>query len=165
VNKIDCEILRILQNDGRRSFTDIGAAVHLSANAVADRVRKLTQAGVIRGVRAVVDPAALGLTIEAQIDVKLRPTTTADAFETAIRQLPQVLTASLLTGSFDFSLSVVCTDRADLAAVTEFIRDKAGAQETYSRIVLRSIRVGEPAPREPSAESHPAPAAARRRTR
>ena len=47
----------------------------------------------------------------------------------------------------------------------EFIRDKAGAQETYSRIVLRSIRVGEPAPREPSAESHPAPAAARRRTR
>ena len=76
MNKIDCEILRILQNDGRRSFTDIGAAVHLSANAVADRVRKLTQAGVIRGVRAVVDPAALGLTIEAQIDVKLRPTTT-----------------------------------------------------------------------------------------
>ena len=41
-----------------------------------------------------------------------------------------MLTASLLTGSFDFSLSVVCTDRADLAAVTEFIRDKAGAQET-----------------------------------
>jgi Lrp/AsnC family leucine-responsive transcriptional regulator len=76
-----------------------------------------------------------------------------------------VLTASLLTGSFDFSLGVVCTDRADLAAVTEFIRDKAGAQETYSRIVLRSIRVGEPAPREPSAESHRAPAAARRRTR
>ena len=152
MNKIDCEILRILQNDGRRSFTDIGAAVHLSANAVADRVRKLTQAGVIRGVRAVVDPAALGLSIEAQIDVKLRPTTTADAFESAIRRLPQVLTATLLTGSFDFSLSVVCTDRADLAAVTEFIRDKAGAQETYSRIVLRSIRVGEPAPREPSAE-------------
>ena len=60
-----------MQNDGRCSFTDIGAAVHLSANAVADRVRKLTQAGVIRGVRAVVDPAALGLTIEAQIDVKL----------------------------------------------------------------------------------------------
>ena len=65
--------------------------------------------------------------------------------------MPQVLTATLLTGSFDFSLSVVCTDRADLAAVTEFIRDKAGAQETYSRIVLRSVRLGEPAPREPSA--------------
>ncbi|MGZ5240112.1 MAG: Lrp/AsnC family transcriptional regulator, partial [Caldimonas sp.] len=88
MNKIDREILRILQTDGRRSYTDIGAAVHLSANAVADRVRRLTQTGVIRGIRAVVDPAALGMTIEAQIDVKLRPTTSAEAFEQAIRELP-----------------------------------------------------------------------------
>jgi Lrp/AsnC family leucine-responsive transcriptional regulator len=148
-----------LQNDGRCSFTEIGAAVHLSANAVADRVRKLTQAGVIRGVRAVVDPAALGLTIEAQIDVKLRPTTTANAFESAIRGLPQVLTASLLTGSFDFSLSVVCTDRADLAAVTEFIRDKAGAQgPTAGSCCARS---GSASWRRAklSAESRPAPTA------
>ena len=148
MNKIDGEILGILQDDGRRSFTDLGAAVHLSANAVADRVKKLGQAGVIRGIHADVDPAALGLTIEAQIDIKLRPTTTADAFEAAIRRLPQVLGAKLLTGSFDFSLDVVCIDRADLAAVTEFIRDKAGAQETYSRIILRSIRFGGPMPRE-----------------
>jgi len=154
----------MIRSKGEAGTGNIVEAVRHLRSITGD-MRKLTQAGVIRGVRAVVDPAALGLTIEAQIDVKLRPTTTADAFETAIRQLPQVLTASLLTGSFDFSLSVVCTDRADLAAVTEFIRDKAGAQETYSRIVLRSIRVGEPAPREPSAESHPAPAAARRRTR
>jgi Lrp/AsnC family leucine-responsive transcriptional regulator len=165
VNKIDGEILRILQTDGRRSFTDIGAEVHLSANAVADRVRKLGQAGVIRGVHAAVDPAALGLTIEAQIDIKLRPTTTANAFEAAIRQLPQVLGAKLLTGSFDFSLDVVCIDRADLAAVTEFIRDKAGAQETYSRIVLRSSRFGGPMPRDPAAPSPRAARGIRRRTR
>jgi len=76
-----------------------------------------------------------------------------------------VLTASLLTGSFDFSLSVVCTDRADLAAVTEFIRDKAGAQETYSRIVLRSIRVGAPVPREAASDARVAPRPGRRRVR
>jgi Lrp/AsnC family transcriptional regulator, leucine-responsive regulatory protein len=165
VNKIDREILRILQIDGRRSYTDIGSAVFLSANAVADRVRKMTQAGVIRGVHAIVDAAALGLTIEAQIDVKLRPTTSADAFESAIRHLPQVLTASLLTGSFDYALGVACADRTDLAAVTEFIRDKAGAQETYSRIVLRSIRLGEPEAPAAPVDSAPAPAAARRRAR
>lgn len=69
--------------------------MHLSANAVADRVRKMTKAGVIRSAQAVIDPAAPGMTIEAQIEVKLRPTTSADAFEKAIRQLPQVLTATL----------------------------------------------------------------------
>lgn len=143
MNKIDREILRILQTDGRRSYTDIGAAVHLSANAVADRVRRLTQTGVIRGIRAVVDPAALGMTIEAQIDVKLRPTTSAEAFEQAIRELPQILTATLLTGSFDYALRVACADRTDLALVTETIRNKAGAQETYSRIILREVRLGD----------------------
>ena len=142
MNKIDREILRILQSDGRRSYTDIGVAVHLSANAVADRVKRLTQSRVIRAIRAVIDPAALGMTIEAQIDVKLRPTVTAEAFETAIRDLPQVLTATLLTGSFDYALRVACADRTDLAMVTETIRSKAGAQETYSRIILREVRLG-----------------------
>ena len=142
MDKIDREILRVLQTDGRCSFTDLGQAVHLSANAAADRVRRLLESGAIVGIHAVVDPAALGLTIEAQIDVKLRPTTTAEAFERAIRDVPQVSTATLVTGSFDYSLRVACSDRADLAAVTETIRERAGAQETYSRIILREVHVG-----------------------
>ena len=142
MDKIDREILRVLQSDGRCSFTDLGAAVHLSANAAADRVRRLVESGTIVGIHAVVDPAALGLTIEAQIDVKLRPTTTAESFERAIRDVPQVSTATLVTGSFDYALRVACSDRADLAAVTETIRERAGAQETYSRIILREVHVG-----------------------
>jgi len=142
VDKIDREILRALEIDGRSSFTDLGAAVHLSANAVADRVRRLLERGTIVGIHAVVDPAALGLTIEAQIDVKLRPTTTAEAFERAIRDVPQVLTATLVTGSFDYALRVACSDRADLAAVAETIRNRGGAQETYSRVILREVSVG-----------------------
>ena len=114
---------------------------------MADRVRKMTKSGVIRSVQAVIDPAALGMTIEAQIDVKLRPTTSADAFGKAIRQLPQVMTATLLTGSFDYALRVACADRSDLGAVTEFIRNKAGAQETYSRIILREVRLDDAPPK------------------
>ena len=56
--------------------------------------------------------------------------------------MPQVLTATLLTGSFDYALRVACSDRADLAELTETIRNKAGAQETYSRIILREVKVG-----------------------
>ena len=123
-------------------FTDLGAAVHLSANAAADRVRRLLENGTIVGIHAVVDPAALGLTLEAQIDDKLRPTTSADDFERAIRDVPQVLTATLVTGSFDYALRVACSDRADLAAVAETIRNRGGAQETYSRVILREVSVG-----------------------
>ena len=142
MDKIDREIIALLQVDGRCSYTDLGAAVHLSANAAADRVRRLLHDGTIVGIHAVVDPAALGLTIEAQIDVKLRPTTTAEEFDRIIRDLPQVLAATLLTGSFDYALRVACSDRADLAALTEKIRERGGAQETYSRIILREVKLG-----------------------
>ena len=147
MDKIDREIIRLLQADGRSSFTDIGSAVHLSANAAAERVRRLLKNGTVVGVHAVVNPAALGMTIEAQIDVKLRPTTSADDFERALRDVPQVVTATLVTGSFDYALRVACADRADLALVNETLRNKAGAQETYSRVILREVQVGPPAPR------------------
>ena len=142
MDKLDREILRILTTDGRRSYRDIGEAVHLSANAVAERVRRLQASGVIRAIRAVVEPAALGVTVEAQIDVKLRPTTSAEAFEAAIRYLPQVTSATLMTGSFDYALRVACADRDELVDVTETIRNKAGALETYSRVILREVRLG-----------------------
>ncbi len=76
-----------------------------------------------------------------------------------IRDVPQVRSATLLTGSFDYALRVACSDRADLAAVTETIRSKAGAQETYSRIILRDVQIGWAASRRGGAR---AKAAARR---
>jgi Lrp/AsnC family leucine-responsive transcriptional regulator len=165
MDKMDREILGILQVDGRRSYTDLAEAVHLSANAVADRVRRMFKNGTILGVRAIVDRAALGMTIEAQIDVKLRPTTSAEAFERAIGELPQVLTATLLTGSFDYALRVACSDRADLAAVTETIRNRAGAQETYSRIILREVQVARTPPRAGAARGSKASARTGSRSR
>jgi len=155
MDKIDREIIRALQSDGRCSFTELGTAVHLSANAAAERVRRLLESGAIVGIHAVADPAALGLTIEAQIDVKLRPTTTAEAFERAIRDVPQVSIATLVTGSFDYALRVACSDRADLAAVTETIRERAGAQETYSRIILRELHLGRGAPKRAARRAKP----------
>ena len=139
MDKIDREILGILTTDGRCGYRELGERVHLSANAVAERVRRLVRNGTIRSFRAEVDPAALGLTVEAQIDVKLRPSTSAAEFEQAIRTLPQVRSAALMTGSFDYALRVECADRTELVEVTETIRNRAGAQETYSRVILREV--------------------------
>jgi len=141
MDKVDREILRILAADGRCGYSQLAERVHLSANAVAERVRRLQANGTIRGFRAVVDPSALGRTLEAQIDVKLRPTTSAAEFEQAIRGLPQVTSATLMTGSFDYALRVECASRAELVEVTETIRHEAGAMETYSRVILREVNL------------------------
>ena len=56
MDETDSEILKLLRDDGRLSWRDLGAAVGLSANAASDRVRRLRQAGVITGFTALVDP-------------------------------------------------------------------------------------------------------------
>ena len=83
MDRIDREILGLLARDGRLSFRELGESVHLSANAVAERFRRLQGSGVIRHIRAEIDPVALGRALEAQIEVKLAAETAALAFETA----------------------------------------------------------------------------------
>lgn len=141
MDKIDREILSLLARDGRVSFRELAEAVHLSANAVAERFRRLRENGTIVGVRAVLDPAALGRTFEAQIEVKLDAGTAALDFETSLRHMPQVTAATLMTGSFDYAIRVACTDRNELMQVTETLRRLAGVRETYTRMVLREIQL------------------------
>jgi DNA-binding Lrp family transcriptional regulator len=62
----------------------------------------------IRHIRAVLDPAALGRSLEAQIEFKLRSDTSALDFEAALRRMPQVVGATLMTGSIDCALRVAC---------------------------------------------------------
>jgi Lrp/AsnC family transcriptional regulator, leucine-responsive regulatory protein len=141
MDKIDLRILSLLQGDGRISFSALGEAVHLSANAAAERVRRMQANGTIRGITANVNPAKLGRPLEAQIDVKLRQGVSAAAFEKALQGIAQIQSATLLTGSFDYAVRVACRDQDDLVSVTEYLRNKAGALETYSRVILREINV------------------------
>jgi Lrp/AsnC family leucine-responsive transcriptional regulator len=142
MDKIDRIILGVLARDGRVSFRDLGDKVHLSPNATAERVRKLQQTGVIRGIRADINPAALGQPLEVQIDVKLESGTAASAFERVLAGMPQVKSATLMTGSFDYAVRVNCADRDELVRVTEALRAKGGVRETYSRMILREVGLG-----------------------
>lgn len=141
MDKIDRDILNTLRMDGRISYRELGEQVHLSANAVAERVRRLQADGSLRGFRAEVNPAALGLNLEALIDVKMRQGVSAEHFEAVIQTIPGIVEATLLTGSFDYMLRTACGDQQDLVRLIETLRERAGVQETYSRLILRSVPV------------------------
>jgi Lrp/AsnC family leucine-responsive transcriptional regulator len=138
MDAIDSEILRLLRDDGRISWSDLGAAVGLSANAAADRVRRLRRAGVITGFVALVDPAAGGRRLEALVGVTLAPTTDSDDFATAADRLESVTEVLHLSGSPDYQLRVVCRDTAELDALLRALRRRLGAADTETTIVLRS---------------------------
>ncbi|GAA0305219.1 Lrp/AsnC family transcriptional regulator [Kineococcus aurantiacus] len=117
---LDVRILEALQVDARTSFSDLARRLSLSQPAVSQRVRKLEEAGVIRGYRAEVDPSALGIGIRAT--VRLR--TTHAHLKAALQrfgELPEVLAIYRLTGEDCFLLHVAAIDAHRLEEVVDSI--------------------------------------------
>lgn len=139
LDRLDREILAVLVPDGRATYLEVARKVRLSANAVADRVRRLRTRGVIRGYRAEVDLAALGRTLIALTDVRLREGTDGRGFEAGLASLPQVQWAAHTTGEYDYQLRVACVDPAELEEVVETLKREHGVRELRSRIVLREV--------------------------
>src|SRR3954451_19556838 len=136
MNETDGEILKILREDGRISWRDLGAAVGLSANAAADRVRRLRQTGVIRGFVALGEPAAGGRHLEALIGITLSPGVDSDQFAVEASRLAQVLEVLHLTGAPDYQLRVACRDTAELDTLLRTLRLRHGAADTDTTIIL-----------------------------
>lgn len=138
LDKIDREIVDLLYKDARLSFRELGERVFLSANTVAERVRRLQQNQVLLGFHAEVNLQALGLPLQALIEVKMAHGTSAQDFEAAIQSIPGILEASLMTGSYDYMLRVACIDQLDLMRLIEALRQRAGVQDTHSRVILQN---------------------------
>jgi Lrp/AsnC family leucine-responsive transcriptional regulator len=138
MDETDSEILRLLREDGRLSWRDLGAAVGLSANAAADRVRRLRNDGVIRGFVALIDPAAGGRNLEALVGITLSPGVDSDEFAVAASKLSPVIEVLHLTGAPDYQLRVACRDTAELDTLLRTLRLRHGAADTDTTIVLRS---------------------------
>jgi Lrp/AsnC family leucine-responsive transcriptional regulator len=138
MDEIDDRILSILATNGRASFAAIGEEVGLSPHGAADRVRRLERDGVITGYSARIDPAGVGRSLDAFIDVRLLPTTDSEQFERRVARLDSVREVAFLTGRFDFQLRVACRDADDLNDTVRAVRREAGAAGTETRIVLRS---------------------------
>lgn len=137
----DIRILSALRKNGRASYQELGKMVNLSANAAAQRVRRLEATGVIRGFSVEVSAASLGLKLQAFIDVKLRQGTTMEAFEKALGNIPGIRDAASITGTFDARLQVDCADPAELGSLVEQLRVEAGVQSTSSTVICRELKI------------------------
>ena len=119
MDDIDRSILTTLEQHGRISNDELAARVGLSPSPCLRRVRRLEQTGVIRGYRALVDPAAVGRSLRVFAGVRLLRHARADvaAFERAVTQLPEVVHTHHVTGNYDYLLQI---EVADLSAYEDF---------------------------------------------
>ena len=143
IDKLDYEILALLQQDGRRSFTQIGKAVGFSEGTIRKRVTRLVDEGIIR-IIGLVDPHLVGFDAPAIIQVSVTPPHLEEAAQ-AITQFPEVSYLLMVSGEFDLIVEVRCQNREHLAS---FIRDDLqrvpGVQRTVSSLVLHTYKLAEP---------------------
>jgi Lrp/AsnC family transcriptional regulator, leucine-responsive regulatory protein len=135
VEDLDRAIVRLLVNDGRMSYTDLGKATGLSTSAVHQRVRRLEQRGVIRGYAAVVDPVAVGLPLTAFVSVKPTDPSAADDAPERLADLPELEACHSVAGDESYILKVRVATPADLETLLGVIRAKANVS-TRTTVVL-----------------------------
>ncbi|WP_294180301.1 Lrp/AsnC family transcriptional regulator [uncultured Schumannella sp.] len=128
-------IIEQLQEDGRRSYAEIGKAVGLSEAAVRQRVQKLSDAGVMQVV-AVTDPMQLGFARQAMIGVRVTGDTTVVA--DALGEIPEIDYVVLTAGSFDVLAELVCEDDDTLITIlNQRIRNIPGVLSTETFVYLK----------------------------
>jgi Lrp/AsnC family transcriptional regulator, leucine-responsive regulatory protein len=135
VEDVDRAIVRLLSQDGRRSFTDLSRETGLSVSAVHQRVRRLEQRGVIRGYRTIADPVELGLPLTAFISIKpIDPSAPDDAPERLVH-LSAIEACHSVAGEESYILKVRVSTPADLELLLQEIRAAANVS-TRTTVVL-----------------------------
>jgi Lrp/AsnC family transcriptional regulator, leucine-responsive regulatory protein len=133
IDATDDRILRELARNGRISNLDLSAKIGLSASACLRRVQDLERRGVIKGYRAVLDPAKRGIGFIAYMTVGLSVHTKAaqDGFERAVSLSPEVREVHNITGTVEYLLRV---EASDLAAYKHFHTEVLGTLPHVARV-------------------------------
>lgn len=122
-DRIDRQILGMLQDDGRMTNVDLAERVGLTAPPCLRRVRALEEAGAIRGYHAELDPATLGypITVFALVSLKSQAERDLAEFEHHVAEIPEIRECHMLNGEIDFILKIVSKD---LQSFQEFLTSK-----------------------------------------
>jgi Lrp/AsnC family leucine-responsive transcriptional regulator len=135
MEQLDQRILALLTRDGRMSYTDIGKETGLSTSAAQQRVRRLEQRGVIKGYRAVLEPAELGLQVTAFVAIKPFDPSAADDAPERLSHLDEIVSCYSVAGDPSYLLKVQVQSMTDLESLLARIRADAGVS-THTTTVL-----------------------------
>jgi Lrp/AsnC family leucine-responsive transcriptional regulator len=139
MDTIDRKILDYVQQKGRDTYAEIGAAVGLSVSAINERLKKLERAGTIKGWGARVDPKHVGQGVLAFMLLLIdRPENEKKLVE-AICALPEVLECHHITGEWSYLLKLRLSDVSEIETVlADTIKQNPGAIRTHTLLALSS---------------------------
>lgn len=144
IDGVDRKLLRLLQEDSRKSVQTLGEQIGLSASACHRRQKALEDQGLIDGYRAVLNAGRLGYSMQFFIEVGLTSQSEAalEAFEAAVQDIPEVLECHLMAGQSDYILRVVCQDHDDFESLHRRLSARLpGVARIHSNMSIRTVKV------------------------
>ena len=143
VEPINKQILALLAQDGRLSFTELARHTGLSVSAVQQRVRRLEERGVIRGYAAIIDPEAVDLPLTAFVSIKPFDPAAPDDAPDRLAHLNEIEACHSVAGEENYILKVRVASPAALEDLLQRIRSAANVS-TRTTIVLSTPYEGRP---------------------
>lgn len=137
IDETDYKILRILLEDAKLSYQEIGEKVNLSQGAVHARVKKMENSGIIVGSSIKIDVKRLGWDISAFLGIFLEKPELYDHAKNELMQIPEIVSINYTTGNYSMFVKLVCRDTTHLRDVlAERIQKLPGIQRTETIISL-----------------------------
>jgi len=142
LDRYDRAILKLLQQDARITNTSLAEKVSLSESACLRRVRALEESGLIEGYTAVLNQQKAGFPVNVFVSITLdrQAQPGLEAFENAVRRLPEVMECYLMTGDYDYLLRIVVADLADFERVhNQYLTRLPSVARVHSSFAVRAV--------------------------
>lgn len=143
LDRIDCNILEIVQREGRISNADLAKRIHLSPAATHTRLRRLENERYIEGYKAKVNREKLGFNMLCYVHIGLQTHSAEELekFRDALREMPEVLECSFVTGDFDYLAKVILKDQQDLERfILEELTHLSGVSRVSTNLIVSEIK-------------------------
>jgi Lrp/AsnC family transcriptional regulator, leucine-responsive regulatory protein len=144
LSETDARLVAILQQDGRRSYADLGADLGMAGPSAHERVKKLEARGVIRGYAADVDPAAVGLTVLAFTWVTQAPGTISADLTAEFAAIGEIEECHYIAGQADYILKIRARDMEHLGEVVRRVQVTRHVFSTETDVVFSTGFEGRP---------------------
>ncbi|MEM9267548.1 MAG: Lrp/AsnC family transcriptional regulator [Pseudomonadota bacterium] len=143
IDKIDARLLTALQRDAGQSQQDLSEQLNLSPSQISRRRARLEAEGFIKGQRAHLDAAKIGLGVQAFVQVVMAAHSeeNAKSFVSLAQRTPEIVAVWTLTGDTDYMLRVYCTDLAALNTLVQAVLlPHPAVARVDSRIVMDQVK-------------------------
>ena len=139
MDELDKEILRELQLDARQSFTAIAQKIEISTATVSDRVKKLSEKGLICGYTAILNTSELGM-VTMITRIKIKSGYSIEEVGEEIAKLEESCCIYHITGDFDLMVICKCPGQGNCGAAIEKKKEIEGVERVNSEIVLKTLK-------------------------